>query len=616
MNQTNYKTLGKQKDETLINLLLEIQKNPKLSKKKLMSLKKQFTKDNGDLYSKSEIVQAFRKYSNQYGVKKIDKRILAKLVTRPVRTLSGVAPVTVLTKPYPCPGRCIFCPNDLRMPKSYLSDEPGAQRAEKNWFDPYLQTYRRIMALHRMGHNIEKIELIILGGNWPSYPKNYQIWFVTRCFEAMNDFGKKNQTEKIVKKYKYKLEQQSKSKNIILTDDPDKNAQKVAKLQQIVNDKKDLYNQTIKNQFDFDVDHNDDYFSAQMSNLRRQQHKNELAQSRCVGMVLETRPDTLNKEIVLHMRNLGATKIQLGIQFLDDKVLQMNQRDHSVKQIKKAFKLLRLAGLKIHVHWMPNLYGSNPKQDKKNYEKLFSSPSYKPDEIKIYPCSLLESAPLMNYYQQGKWKPYSEQELYDVIAYCLQNTPPYCRITRVVRDIPSPDIVAGNKKTNFRQIVTQKLTKKRVKLLDIRSREIRNHDFKHDQIIMTQFNYKTTVSKEVFLQCLAPLAGQSLDTDFDDLKLLGFLRLTLPKKVNYIKELKNCAIIREVHVYGKALRISKQEGGKTQHLGLGKQMIKQALKIAQEKNYHYLAVISAIGTRRYYQKLGFELDQLYQKHEL
>jgi elongator complex protein 3 len=433
------------------------------------------------------------------------------------------------------------------MPKSYLSMEPGAQRAFSNKFDPYLQVYNRLVAYNRIGHPTDKVELIVLGGTWSFYPEEYQIRFIKRSFDAMNDFDSEDKVD-------YLGEESIEKEEV-----------------------------------------------TEWEELEKVQVENQKARSRCVGLVLETRPDYITKEEVSRLRRFGATKIQIGVQSLDDKVLKMNNRGHGIKETKKAFELLRLAGFKIHAHWMPNLYGSNPEKDIEDYKKLFEMEEFKPDELKIYPCSLIAGTRLFDLYEKGKWEPYTEEQLLYVLGKCLSLTPGYCRLTRVVRDISSDDIVAGNKKTNFRQIVQKHLEEKGIEMKDIRYREIRNKKVKESDLTMKVEGYETTVSTEYFLEYVTK----------ED-KIAGFLRLSIPKEKSFIKEIENTAIIREVHVYGTAVGIGKEEKGKAQHIGLGSKLMEKAENISLEKGFTEISVISSIGTREYYRRKGYEMRGLYQ----
>jgi len=279
---------------------------------------------------------------------------------------------------------------------------------------------------------------------------------------------------------------------------------------------------------------------------------------------------------------------------------------------------LRQAGLKIHGHWMANLYGSNPEKDIEDYKKLFSDPDFCPDELKVYPCSLLETAELVDYYEKGLWKPYSHVELLKVVSKVIAQTPQYCRLSRVIRDIPGGDIVVGNKLTNFREYAEKELDRLGVTKNDIRSREIKGKKVELADLELKIIEYPVQIGTEKFLQFVTK-----------DNQIAGFLRLCLPEifasrekqnNPNYIHpflpELSASAIIREVHIYGKAVSLGQNDQGKAQHLGLGTKLLEKAKEIAKDCGYPKIAVISAIGTRQYYQKRGFSLVDLYQVCDL
>ncbi|MEN8253207.1 MAG: tRNA uridine(34) 5-carboxymethylaminomethyl modification radical SAM/GNAT enzyme Elp3, partial [Patescibacteria group bacterium] len=612
--------------ENLIKLLKELEfiDINNINDAKLAKLKKKFPKANGNLFKKSEIVMGYRKLAGRHGLKKLNSNLIKKITKRPVRTLSGVTPITVLTKPFPCPGKCIFCPSDVRMPKSYLADEPGAQRAERNWFDPYLQTYNRLLALHNMGHNVDKAELIVLGGTWSFYPEEYQIWFIKECFRALNDFGNKDIRYQILDNYKKVSSELKRMGKFSLTDKPDRNKKAVSNKQKIINKQDKNYNNIISKLYVAPEKQLglDKLQTAGWDELFAQQKVNETTNIRCVGLALETRPDNISEAEIIRLRKLGCTKTQIGVQSLQDSVLKKNHRGHDVAATRKAFKLLRQAGFKIHAHWMANLYGSSVEQDKEDYLRLFEDPDFKPDELKVYPCSLIKSAELMSYFNAGKWQPYSYEELLEVVTFSLKNTPEYCRLTRVIRDISSDDIVAGNKKTNFRQIATQALEKVGEESVDIRAREIRNQEFDINNIKFEKVKYETSVSQEIFLQFISRIKSGMTPDD----RLLAFLRLSLPKENSFIKELGSSAMIREIHVYGPAQNIgcnltkastyAKASADRSkdvaQHKGFGTQLIERAKELASMQGYKRLGVISAIGTKEYYRKKGFEDGELYQ----
>ncbi|HKY52912.1 MAG TPA: radical SAM protein, partial [Anaerolineales bacterium] len=299
-----------------------------------------------------------------------DARLLERIRMKPMRTLSGVTIVTVLTKPYPCPGKCIFCPTDVRMPKSYLPDEPGAMRGLEHQFDPYAQVHSRIEQLRSVGHPTDKIELLILGGTWSSYRRDYQEWFIKRCFDAMNS----------------------------LTPTP-------------LPEGEGLRNE---------------------GELEKAHTINETAHHRNVGLVIETRPDEITPDEIRWLRYLGVTKVQMGAQSLDDHILEINKRGHNVECTRKATALLRAAGFKIVLHWMPNLLGATPESDREDFARLWND--FCPDEIKVYPNQLLANAELYEYWQRGEFTPYTTQELIDLIADIKPTIPRYCRVNRVIRD--------------------------------------------------------------------------------------------------------------------------------------------------------------------------------------
>ena len=350
--------------------------------------------------------------------------------------------------------------------------------------------------------------------------------------------------------------------------------------------------------------------SADWDQVLAEQQINQSTRARNVGLVIETRPDEIKPEVLMNLRRLGCTKIQIGVQSVNDKLLEANHRGLTTLEITHAFELLRLFGFKIHAHFMANLYQSEPEIDKKDFLEFVTSNHYQPDELKLYPCALLKSAALYEYYQRGDWMPYTEAELLDLLVEDVLATPNYCRLTRMIRDISSDDIVVGNKKTNFRQLVDDEIKRRGKKAREIRAREIRGAKIEAGDLELKETFYQTTVSREYFLEWVTK----------DENKIAGFLRLSLPniaeqKKVEarfFPSELIASAVIREVHVYGLTAQVHETTTGNAQHLGLGKKLIARAEEIASENNYTRIAVISAIGTKEYYKKRGFEDGELYQ----
>ncbi len=592
--------------EPLLQILRRVVSSPQMTRPQLEQLLRDNPKGGDGIYSRDELIAAYRAFAGE-SLPPFEQSVLERLRRKPVRTSSGVTPVTVLTKPFPCPGECIFCPNDVRMPKSYLSDEPGAQRAEQNSFDPYLQTYTRLVSYHNTGHPTDKIEVIILGGTWSFYPESYQIWFVKRIFDALHDFGKGIDQRVQVEQALLTTSQLHPERNTISATIDGRHIEQRYNLvvQQVYREEMQRSHQAAQTieQGSHNRSPVDEY--ATWEELDAVHRENENALCRCVGLVIETRPDHISVEEVLRVRRLGCTKVQIGFQSLNDSVLRLNKRGHTVAATRRAVRLLRQAGFKIHAHWMPNLYGSTPDDDIADYQQMFADPDFRPDELKVYPCSLIESAELMQRYEDGSWRPYTHDELLRVLVECFRSTPEYCRLTRVIRDIPSTDIVVGNLMTNFRQLVEDELSRQGERSPDIRAREVRFKTVASDQLQLDEVWYEGGCSDEVFLQYITP--GRDI---------AGFLRLSLPTAEAITPELDGAAMIREVHVYGQSLEIGAADNGRAQHAGLGKQLIERAAEIARQRGYARLAVISAIGTREYYRKRGFVDGALYQIRSL
>lgn len=580
----NYDFAPEEHERDLLAILDEVEALPEIQTRSLDRILRRHPKNGSSIFSRSELIAGVRYLAKLYDWPSEREAVIEKLRMKPVRSLSGVTPVTILTKPFPCPGKCIFCPSDVRMPKSYLASEPGAQRAGMHHFDPYEQTHARLSALYRIGHPVDKIELIVLGGTWSFYTEPYQIWFLKRTFDALNDFGAD------------------------LPGAPPRSWIDFEAIGEQVDGRNggNPYNRIVSD-FTGRVDASGEVEAAESATwdeLASVQRKNETARARCVGLSLETRPDYVTEEEVVRLRRLGATKIQIGYQSLSDEVLELNQRGHDVAASRRATKLLRQAGFKIQVHWMANLYGSTPERDVADFARLFSDPDFRPDELKLYPCSLIESAELMTHYEAGRYQPYSEDELLKILIDCMTSTPVYCRLSRVIRDIPGDDILAGSKVTNFRAIAETEMAKRGIGSHDIRAREIRGDTAPANTLRLVVERYRTSVGDEAFLQFVTETGGSG--------RLAGFLRLSLPEEPAYIAELEASALIREVHVYGAAATIGERDERKAQHLGLGRRLIDHAAELAREHGFAKMAVISSVGTREYYRRQGFSDGALYQ----
>lgn len=547
-----------------------------------------------------------------WGVSPAEEALLVRtLQVKPRRTASGVATVTVLTKPWPCSSACLYCPNDVRMPKSYLHDEPACQRAERNWFDPYLQVTARLRTLHQMGHVTDKVELIVLGGTWSDYPEAYQIWYMHELFRALNDMG----CETAVERESETRRKQYRDAGIAC--ERDDLANWAAEAQARVTAGDASYNETVRNLYacGTHVDGNGWVAAAQWQTatfpqLEALQRKNESTEHRCVGLVVETRPDAVTPKRLAMLRRLGCTKLQMGIQSLDERILAANHRGIGVDRMQQAFEFARIFGFKTHAHFMTNLLGATPESDAADYRRMVEHPAFKPDEVKLYPCALVDGTGLVAHWRDGSWRPYTEQELVNLLAEDVLVTPPFTRISRMIRDISAHDIMTGNKKVNLRQLVDLELAKRSEPVQEIRSREIAFGAAANDELSLSEIAYETTNTHEVFLQWVAP--GN---------RIAGFLRLSMPN-ADYIDAHVTAlpidageAMIREVHVYGRVAGLH-QGGENAQHRGLGRMLIERACDIARENGYTAINVISAIGTRGYYRKQGFTDNGLYQQRSL
>ncbi|MEK7538918.1 MAG: tRNA uridine(34) 5-carboxymethylaminomethyl modification radical SAM/GNAT enzyme Elp3 [Patescibacteria group bacterium] len=473
-----------------------------------------------------------------------EKNSNAELVLKKLKTRSnsGVAVVSLLTKPYPCPGRCTYCPTEANMPKSYLSKEPAAARALANDFDPYDQITSRLLALRMNGHETDKIEMIVIGGTWSFYHPKYQEEFLAECYRACNNFDVPPEM------------------------------------------------QTPKGQKTF----------AEMM------HENETARTRLIGLSIETRPDYINPKELERLRSLGVTKVEIGVQHLDDDVLELTKRDMKIGAVKEATELLRNAGFKIVYHMMPNLEGSTPQRDIEMFGELFSSEDFHPDMIKMYPCMVLEGSELFDIWKAGKFKPYTDEELMSVLAGAKKQIPKYVRIIRVIRDIPATYIQAGSKVSNLRQWLFNDMKKNNWRCKCIRCREVRGMEVELEKFPLTVKEYRTRSGREIFLSFEEANEG----------KLASFLRLRLPKNHGQefvgtgLEVLQGAALVRELHTYGRMAQVG-EVGTQSQHMGFGKRLLLEAERIAREAGYKKLAVISGIGVREYYRKQGYQLEGTY-----
>ncbi|PIT95273.1 tRNA uridine(34) 5-carboxymethylaminomethyl modification radical SAM/GNAT enzyme Elp3 [Candidatus Falkowbacteria bacterium CG10_big_fil_rev_8_21_14_0_10_39_9] len=524
----------------------------------MSELKRRLAKKYGDaMLLHSDLLPEIKKLLQNKNLTPKEKNNLEAAVLllkkRAIRTLSGIAPVAVLTKPYPCPGNCAYCPNEKDVPASYLSNEPAVMRAIRCQYDPYRQIVLRLKALENNGHEPNKIEVIVIGGTWSYFPEKYKFWYILNCFKAANDYP-----------------------HLKLPEDPNEDS-RLKLADALIKKIKSPFSQNIK-------------LTDLKKQLKLEQQKNTKAKYKIIGLTLETRPDYINDSELLEMRELGATRVEIGVQAVDDQILKLNKRGSGIQEIAAATKLLKDYGFKVTYHFMPALPGSTPQRDLEMFKELFSNPNYQPDQIKFYPTVVTKGSLLYRWYKAGKYQPYTDQELEDLIASCKAIVPPYVRIIRLIRDIPGESIVAGNLITNLRQVMQQK----GVKCNCIRCREIKDKpmDVKKAKLLIIQ--YPASDGMEYFLSYNSP----------DEKDLYGFCRLRITANSPIAP-----AIIRELHVYGQLVPMGKTK--KVQHSGLGKKLMKEAEKIAQKNKAKELAIISGVGVRGYYQKLGYKLKNTY-----
>jgi len=475
-----------------------------------------------------------------------NSNIRRKMMVRPIKTASGVLVITVMAKPYDCPhGRCIYCPGgkELNIPLSYTGKEPVTRLAQKFDYNPKNQIISKLEQEYSRGHNISKIELVIVGGTFPFMYQDYQRNFMKECFEALN--------------------------------------------------------------------------GVESSSLKNAQKLNETSDIRCVGLTVETKPDYCKEVHVDLMLELGMTRVEIGVQTLSEKVYKNINRGHTIDDVYQSFQIAKDAGYKIVAHMMPGLPGSNPQKDLEDFKKLFEDSRLKPDMLKIYPTLLLKDTGLAKLYEKGIYKPYPDEVFIDLLLEIKKTVPPWIRIMRIQREIESEDILYGYKNGNIRQILQQKLKEQGLQCNCIRCREVgikKLTNFRDIKIMPKRIDYDSSQGKEVFL---------SLE-DYDNETLYGFLRLRKLAKPHR-KELREkdgnpSAIVRELHVLGQVVDIGNNNDfnfNSSQHRGYGSNLLGIAENIVKnEFGLDSLSIISAIGTRQYYKKLGYEENGPYVSKEL
>lgn len=500
-----------------------------------------------------------------------DRELLNHLQTKPVRTLSGVAVCAIMTSPKPCPhGQCSICPGGPSSsfgstPQSYTGKEPAARRAARNNYDPYLQVMNRLEQYIMTGHIPEKLELIIMGGTFPSFSQKYQNNFIKHSLQAMNDFSSQFFHKKTLnlKKFRQFFEMPG-------------NFNDPKRIRRI---KKRLI--TLKH--------------SRKTTLEQEQKKNEKSRIRCIGMTIETRPDYAKKQHALKILSFGATRAEIGVQATDDNLLKNINRGHTVKDSIEATKTLKDLGFKINYHMMIGLPGSTPQKDIKAFKKIFENPDFRPDMLKIYPCMVIPGTELHKKWKTGKYKPITTEQAVKTISKIKPLVPEYVRIMRVQRDIPSYLAEAGPQKTNLRQYIQEELKKSGKKCRCIRCREIGHNllSSKLKNIKLKKTTYNASSGQEHFI---------SIEDTKND-AVIGFCRLRIPSQQLCPEITPETSIIRELHVFGTSVQIGKK--GRIQHAGYGKKLLAEAEKISLKSKKTKIAIISGIGAREYYRKQGY-----------
>ena len=528
-----------------------------------------------------------------------------KLLTKPTRTISGVSPVAIMTKPDRCPhGKCTFCPGGIDspwgdVPQSYSGHEPATMRGKRNFYDSYLQVINRLEQYVLLGHSFDKIELIIMGGTFPATPKEYQEEFVLGAFQAMNDFSTllfdhNGNFDYIKFKEFFELPGDiHDEQRIKIVQD------KILKLKEGNREKwdKDKVNENEDGTKGKEDREKGDKSKENKKNiLKQEQEKNETAYIRCVALCIETKPDWGFLEQGNEMLRQGCTRVELGIESVYDDVLTYTHRGHTVADSKKSIKILRDLGFKINFHYMPGLPLTDKERDLAGMKQLFSDPNYCPDMIKMYPCMVAAGTVLYTQYKKGEFTPISTEEAAERIMEWKKFVPEYCRIQRVRRDVPTKYWEAGVDRTNLRQFTFEKYD---IKCRCIRCREPKGKNINWDKIEIKVKEYEASQGTEFFI---------SAEDSENDL-LIGFCRLRFPSQQLRPEITTGSTLIRELHVYGTATAIGDE--GSVQHKGWGKKLMQKAEEIAQDQGKIKIVVISGVGVREYYKKLGYEKEGPY-----
>lgn len=490
-------------------------------------------------------------------------RIRKVLRKRAVRSLSGVSVISLLTKFWGCPGKCIYCPTYEGLPKSYISDEPAVQRAEMNAFDPFLQVQNRLRSLSITGNAISKCDVRIIGGTWSVYPQKYQEDFIKNIYDGHSYFDNSDWKEK---------------------------------------------NIDAKNPFSTSEQENFLPAENRSKDLEEAKKRNETATSRVIGMAIETRPDWIDIEEIKRLRRYGITRVEIGYQTTHDEINEKNLRWHGNKESIAATKMLKDAGFKVVAHMMPGLVGATPELDKSAMREIFDNQSFRPDELKMYPLVVTPNSELTKIWERWEFEPYDDELLIPLMAELQSYLPEYVRLNRMYRDIPAHEILAGSKTANLRQVTEIAMRSRGLTRHDISAREVRAKSNSPDNAILETTFYEASDGHEYFIQMIDP----------SDRTIFGLLRLRIPSQYfsgerHFLEVLEHSALVREIHVFGDQIPVGFSGDHSGQHQWFGKKMLAEAEKIIREQypNIVKIAVISGVGVREYYRKRGYHLEDEY-----
>jgi elongator complex protein 3 len=544
--------------------------------------------------------------------------MVSLLNNKPIRELSGVTVVALFAKPYVCPhGKCMYCPGGPGSPfgdtpQSYTGQEPAALRAARNLYDPYLQIFNRLEHYVANGHDPDKLELIFMGGTFPSLEQDYRDEFVYYVYKSINDFGNEFFYEKNGKRHCnfakfnefFEMDGEFNSQ-----DRQDRIHMKILEIKKknslaVINKMSEQETTTT--------------FSSESvisnENLEKEIRKNEKALIRSIGLTVETKPDWAMESHCEDMLRYGCTRLEVGVQTLHEDCLRKTNRGHTLEETKRSFQVMKDMCFKINAHMMLGLPASTLEIDQQSLVDLFNLPEYRPDMLKIYPCLVVKGTPLFSMYKLGKFQPISTVKAAEIIAQSYPEFPRYVRVMRVQRDIPTTVIEDGVSNSNLRQFVEKKMEELGVESKDIRAREIGLRQMAGKELGTFGIKVETFDSSSGI--------DHFIDVADENDTMIGFIRLRFPSEFGFMKEIvPGTALIRELHIYGQTIPVASgdvqnESQGASQHKGWGTKLVKKAEEIAKQSGFTKMAIISGVGVREYYKKLGYELEGPYMTKKL